>query len=152
MTPTLAAAGTAANVVPAQAYVDLDVRVAEPAEADRVDRDLRALAATVPGTTLTVGGGPNRPPLPITASAALFELAREVADGLGLASLEGVVVGGGSDGNLTAAVGCPTLDGLGAVGDGAHAEGEHVRIDAMAERAAFVAAIIGRLRTSQRPT
>ncbi len=146
VTPTLAAAGTAANVVPAHAYAELDVRVADPAEADRVDRELRSLAATVPGTTLTVSGGPNRPPLPTTASAALFALAREAADGLGLPGLTGVVVGGGSDGNFTAAVGCPTLDGLGAVGDGAHAEGEHVLIDAMAERAALLAAIIGRLR------
>jgi glutamate carboxypeptidase len=146
VTPTLAAAGTAANVVPARAYVDLDVRVAEPAEADRVDRELRALAAAVPGTTLTVGGGPNRPPLPVTASAALFAVAQEVAASLGLPPLEGVVVGGGSDGNFTAAVGCPTLDGLGAVGDGAHAEGEHVHVDAMPERAALLAAIIERLR------
>ncbi len=146
VTPTLAAAGTAANVVPARAYADLDVRVAEPAEADRVDRELRALAATLPGTTLSVSGGPNRPPLPTTASAALFELAREVADGIGLPALEGVVVGGGSDGNFTAAAGCPTLDGLGAVGAGAHAEGEHVRIDSMPERAALLAALISRLQ------
>jgi glutamate carboxypeptidase len=148
ITPTLAGAGTAANVVPARAYADLDVRVAEPAEADRVDQDLRALAAAVPGTALSVSGGPNRPPLPTTASAALFELARDVADGLGLPALEGVVVGGGSDGNFTAAVGCPTLDGLGAVGAGAHAEGEHVRIDSMAERAALLAALISRLQAS----
>jgi glutamate carboxypeptidase len=146
VTPTLAAAGTAANVVPAQAYADLDVRVAEPAEADRVEKELRALAATVPGTTLSVSGGPNRPPMPTAASAALFGLAREVADGIGLPALEGVVVGGGSDGNFTAAVGCPTLDGLGAVGAGAHAEGEHVRIDSMAERAALLAALISRLQ------
>jgi glutamate carboxypeptidase len=150
VTPTLAAAGTAANVVPAHAYADLDVRVAEPAEADRVDQELRALAATVPGTTLSVSGGPNRPPLPITASTALFELAREVAAGLGLPPLEGVVVGGGSDGNFTAAVGCPTLDGLGAVGAGAHAEGEHVRIDSMPERAALLAALISRLQSDLR--
>jgi glutamate carboxypeptidase len=150
VTPTLAAAGTAANVVPAHAYADLDVRVAEPAEADRVDQELRALAATVPGTTLSVSGGPNRPPLPITASTALFELAREVAAGLGLPPLEGVVVGGGSDGNFTAAVGCPTLDGLGAVGAGAHAEGEHVRIDSMPERAALLAALIFRLQSDLR--
>ena len=150
VTPTLAAAGTAANVVPAHAYADLDVRVAEPAEADRVDQELRALAATVPGTTLSVSGGPNRPPLPITASTALFALAREVAAGLGLPPLEGVVVGGGSDGNFTAAVGCPTLDGLGAVGAGAHAEGEHVRIDSMPERAALLAALIFRLQSDLR--
>jgi glutamate carboxypeptidase len=152
VTPTLAAAGTAANVVPARAHVDLDVRVAEPAEADRVDRELRALASAVPGTTLTVSGGPNRPPLPVTASAALFAVAREVAAGLGLPPFEGVVVGGGSDGNFTAAVGCPTLDGLGAVGDGAHAEGEHVRIDAMPERAALLAGIIERLRPGHTAT
>ena len=118
VTPTVAAAGTAANVVPARAYADLDVRVAEPAEADRVDAELRALAATVPGTTLSVSGGPNRPPLPTTASAALFDAG---AGGRRMASAclrsTGVVVGGGSDGNFTAAVGCPTLDGLGAVGD-----------------------------------
>ncbi len=150
VTPTLAAAGTAANVVPAQAHVEIDVRVAEPAEADRVDRELRALVTTVPGTTLTVGGGANRPPLPVGASAALFTVAQEVAGSLGTGSLDGVVVGGGSDGNFTAAVGCPTLDGLGAVGAGAHAEGEHVRIGAMPERAALVAGIISRLRASAR--
>jgi glutamate carboxypeptidase len=148
VTPTIAAAGTAANVVPAHAHAQVDVRVAEPAEADRVDRELRALATTVPGTTLSVSGGPNRPPLPTTASGALFALARDVADGLGLPALAGVVVGGGSDGNFTAAVGCPTLDGLGAVGDGAHAEGEHVLIDAMPERAALLAALITRLQAT----
>ena len=148
VTPTLAAAGTAANVVPAQAHVEIDVRVAEPAEADRVDREVRALATVVPGTTLTVGGGPNRPPLPVTASAALLTVAQDVAGSLGIGSLEGVVVGGGSDGNFTAALGCPTLDGLGAVGAGAHAEGEFVYVGAMPERAALVAGIIGSLRTA----
>ena len=150
VTPTLAAAGTAANVVPAAAHVEIDVRVAEPPEADRVDRELRALATVVPGTTLTVGGGPNRPPLPVTASASLFKVAQDVAGDLGIDSLDGVVVGGGSDGNFTAAVGCPTLDGLGAVGAGAHAEGEHVSVGAMPERAALVAGIIGRLRADAR--
>lgn len=147
VTPTLAAAGTAANVVPASAHADIDVRVAEPLEADRVDRELRALATTVPGTKLTVSGRPNRPPMPLTASAAPFELAREAAACLGLPALDGVFVGGGSDGNFTSAVGCPTLDGLGAVGGGAHAEGEHVRIDAMPQRAALLAATIERLRS-----
>lgn len=148
VTPTLAAAGTAANVVPASAHADVDVRVAEPIEADRVDRELRALTTTVPGTSLTVTGRPNRPPMPLTASAAPFELAQEAAACLGVPALDGVFVGGGSDGNFTAAVGCPTLDGLGAVGGGAHAEGEHVRIDAMPERAALLAAIIERVRSA----
>ena len=147
VTPTLAAAGTAANVVPASAYVEIDVRVAEPPEADRVDRELRALATTLPGTELTVSGRPNRPPMPLAASAALFELARGAADRLNLPAPDGVFVGGGSDGNFTAAVGCPTLDGLGAVGGGAHAEGEHVRIDSMPQRSALLAAIIERVRS-----
>jgi glutamate carboxypeptidase len=108
---------------------------------------MRALTTTVPGTTLSVSGGPNRPPLPAAASAALFELAQEAANDLGFAALDGVFVGGGSDGNFTAAVGCPTLDGLGAVGDGAHAEGEHVHIDAMPRRAALLAAIIEGVRS-----
>jgi glutamate carboxypeptidase len=146
VTPTLAGAGTAANVVPASAWADIDVRVAEPDEADRVDRELRALATTEPGTTLTVTGGPNRPPLPVQASARLFGLARSVAAGLGLGSLDGAVVGGGSDGNFTAAAGCATLDGLGAVGDGAHAEGEHVLVGSMPERAALLGGLIERLR------
>lgn len=151
VTPTLAAAGTAANVVPASAHADVDVRVAEPLEADRVDREIRALATTVPGTKLTVSGRPNRPPMPLTASAEPFELAKEAAACLGLPALDGVFVGGGSDGNFTAAVGCPTLDGLGAVGGGAHAEGEYVRIDAIPQRAALLAAIIERVRSAPSP-
>jgi glutamate carboxypeptidase len=146
VTPTLAAAGTAANVVPAQAWADIDVRVAEPDEAGRVDRELRALTLALAGARLTVTGGPNRPPLPAHASSALFALAGRAAHDLGLGPLEGVSVGGGSDGNFTAAAGCPTLDGLGAVGDGAHAEGEHVIAAAMPERAALLATLIERLR------
>jgi glutamate carboxypeptidase len=147
VTPTVAAAGTAANVVPAGAHADIDVRVADPAEASRVDAELRALTTTVPGTRLTVSGGPNRPPMPRQATEALFGVARAAAADLGLPPLAGTAVGGGSDGNFTAAAGCPTLDGLGAVGDGAHAEGEYVLLAAMPERAALLAALIGRLRT-----
>ena len=84
VTPTVAAAGTAANVVPAEAFAEVDVRVAEPAEADRVDAGLRALTTAVAGTTVTVTGGPNRPPLPRQATAALFALAQAAADDLGL--------------------------------------------------------------------
>jgi glutamate carboxypeptidase len=146
VTPTIASAGTAANVVPPHAHAEVDVRVAEAAEAGRVDAEIKALVSPVPGTTLTVGGGPNRPPLPVTASAGLFSLAVAAGAELGLGQLEGVVVGGGSDGNFTAAAGCPTLDGLGAVGDGAHAEGEHVRLAAMPERAALLAVLIERIR------
>ncbi len=148
VTPTVAAAGTARNVVPALAYADLDVRAARPDEAGRIDRELRALETTVPGTALTVTGGLNRPPMPRSCSAALHTLASGLAVDLGLGPLEGASVGGGSDGNFTAAAGCPTLDGLGAVGGNAHAEGEHVTIAAMPERAALLAELIDHLRAS----
>ena len=142
VTPTVAAAGTATNVVPASARVEVDVRVAVPEEALRVDAEIRALATTVPGCVLEIRGGPNRPPLPETSSADLFATACTIGERLGFGVLRGVTVGGGSDGNFTAAVGCPTLDGLGAVGDGAHAEGEHVVLAAMPERAALLAELV----------
>jgi glutamate carboxypeptidase len=84
----------------------------------------------------------DRPPLPSSASAELYVRAERCAGAVGIDPLDGVEVGGGSDGNFTAAVGTPTLDGLGAVGAGAHAEGEHVIVEKMAERAALVAALI----------
>ena len=142
VTPTVARAGRVTNVVPAEARVEIDVRVAVPEEAQRVDEALRALAPTVPGCRLEVHGGPNRPPMPATASAELWARARLVAAAMGLPELHGVTVGGGSDGNFTAAVGCPTLDGLGPVGGGAHADSEHVLVPAMAERAALLAGLV----------
>jgi glutamate carboxypeptidase len=142
VTPTMATAGTATNVIPAAARLNLDVRVSLPEEADRIDRALRAITPTVPGTVIAVEGGPNRPPLPPSSSAGLFYEAQLAADRLGLPKLDGVGVGGASDGNFTAAVGCPTLDGLGPVGRGAHAAGEHIVIAAMPERAALVAELV----------
>ena len=142
VTPTVAAAGTATNVVPASATLHLDVRATSVAEQDRVDAAIRARRPAVPGTTVEVHGGPNRPPLPVDRSAALFTRARRHAEALGLAPLTDVQVGGASDGNFTAGLGIPTLDGLGAVGDGAHAEGEHVAVGAMPERAALVASLL----------
>jgi len=143
--PTVAMAGSATNVVPAEARVELDVRIAEPAEADRVDADVRRLQSGIGGTTVTVEGGPNRPPMPASASTALLALAEECAADLGIGPLGDVAVGGASDANFTAAVGTPTLDGLGAVGDGLHAEGEHVLVPAMSDRAALLAELIRRL-------
>ena len=146
VTPTVAAAGTTTNTVPAHAHLEVDVRVSEPGEAERVDAEIKAMATTLPGARLVVHGSPNRPPLPASASAALFTRAQRLADELGLGPLRSVEVGGASDGNLTAAVGCPTLDGMGAVGDGAHAEGEHVVLTSLAERAALVAVLVDDLR------
>ncbi len=144
LTPTLAAAGSAINVVAAQASLTLDARTTTVAQQAELARRIEALAATpaVPGTRVAVRVENERPPLEAAASAALFARAQRLAAGLGLEPLRGVAVGGGSDGNLTAAVGTPTLDGLGAVGGGAHATDEHVVVAAMPERAALVAALI----------
>jgi glutamate carboxypeptidase len=142
VTPTVMQSGTATNVVPAEARVKVDVRATSIAEQSRVDTAIRERAAVLPGVRLEVLGGPNRPPLEARASAALFAQAQRCATALGLPALEGVEVGGGSDGNFTAAMGVPTLDGLGPVGDGAHAEGEYVLVDAMPQRAALLAALI----------
>jgi glutamate carboxypeptidase len=142
VTPTVATAGTATNVVPASASFEVDVRVATEDEQRRVDDAFHALRPTLEGTSLLITGGPNRPPLPESASAELFARAQALAADLGVGPLGGVTVGGGSDGNFTAGIGVPTLDGLGPVGDGAHAEGEHVLVDAMPGRAALVAALV----------
>jgi glutamate carboxypeptidase len=145
VTPTIASAGSASNVVPAEAHAEIDFRVSEPGEAERLDAAMRTLTSTVSGTQLILEGGLNRPPLPASASAALFARAQACAARLGLPTLEGAHVGGGSDGNLTAAVGTPTLDGLGAVGAGAHAEDEYVVLSTMPERAALVAELVADL-------
>lgn len=142
VTPAVAVGGTATNVVPAHAEVAVDVRTATMGEQRRVDEELALLQPVLPEATLRLEGGPNRPPLPETAAAALFERACAAASRLGLPPLQAETVGGGSDGNFTAGLGVPTLDGLGAVGDGAHAEGEHVRVDALPERAALLAALV----------
>ena len=145
VTPTSMAAGTTTNTVPAFGHLDVDVRCAEAAEQDRVDAAIRALETTVPGTTVAVRGGPNRPPFPRSMAADLYARARRAAEALGLGDLAEIAVGGGSDGNVTAALGVPTLDGLGPVGDGAHAEGESVVVASIPERAALLAALVAEL-------
>jgi glutamate carboxypeptidase len=139
------AGGTTPNVVPDRATAAIDVRVSKLEEADRVEAALRALRPVTPGTSLAVAGKFNRPPMERTAAiGALFERARAVGRTLGMDLHEGAT-GGGSDGNFTAAVGTPTLDGLGAGGAGAHAEDEHVRVDSLPERAALLAALLAGL-------
>ena len=146
VTPSVISGGTATNTVPAAAVFQVDVRAATIAEQQRVEDEMQTLGAATEGALLAVSGGIDRPPLQRSASAALFERAQEVAAELGLDPLEGAEVGGGSDGNFTAAVGTPTLDGLGAVGAGAHAEGEWIDITRMPERAALVARLVDLLR------
>jgi glutamate carboxypeptidase len=145
VTPTLACAGTTTNTVPAAGEFAVDVRVRDTDEQDRVDAAMRGLRPVLGGAFLSVTGGPNRPPLAALSSAGLFDRAAALAARLGLAPLAGVAVGGGSDGNFTAGVGTPTLDGLGAVGGGAHADHEHVLIDELPGRTALVAALVADL-------
>lgn len=150
VTPTLASSGTADNVVPALTTLAVDVRVAVPEEKPRVEEAFRNLVTHVDGTRVSVSGGIGRPPMHDSASVELFEIARRVAAGVGIAQLDGIVVGGGSDGNFTAAVGVQTLDGLGAVGGGAHGDDEHVVADTMPARAALIAGLCQELSSMAR--
>jgi glutamate carboxypeptidase len=132
--------GTTANVVPAHASAEIDVRVATHAEETRIESALGALCPVNPDNRLTLSGSFNRPPMERTAAnASLFEKARELARAapLGFELTEGST-GGGSDGNFTSALGIPTLDGLGPRGSGAHADDEHILIDSLPERAALI--------------
>jgi glutamate carboxypeptidase len=142
VTPTVAAAGTATNVVPSHARIDVDSRATTIAEQERVDVAMHKLTSRVRGARIVVSGGINRTPFERRAADALYERAVRVAADAGVALSGCVEVGGASDGNITAAEGCPTLDGLGAVGDGAHAESEYVVVSEMAPRASLVAALV----------
>ena len=141
----LVAGGTRPNVVAATAEAVVDVRVATMAEAARVAGAMAGLRSHDPRTRLSMTGGVDRPPMERTqAIAALFRTAQAVAADLGRPLAEGAT-GGGSDGNLTAALGVPTLDGLGAVGDGAHAADEFVSVGDLPWRAALVAGLLQRI-------
>jgi glutamate carboxypeptidase len=140
--------GSRPNVVPAEARAVVDVRVPSQDDAERVDAAIRALTPRIPGATLDVHGGFGRPPMERTPGVArLYALAQQVAADLGQPIGEGST-GGGSDGNFCAALGIPTLDGLGAVGDGAHALREHVVVSALAPRAALIGGLLSRLAVS----
>ena len=137
--------GTRANVIAEFARALVDVRVPTMADAARIEEAVRGLAARNPGVRIEVRGGVERPPLERTPGVArLYEQARQVAASLGHDLAEGGT-GGGSDGNFTAALGVPTLDGLGPQGDGAHAVHEHVVLADLPWRAAFLAALLSRL-------
>jgi glutamate carboxypeptidase len=152
ITPTLASSGTADNVVPALTTCAVDVRVAVPEEKPRVEAAFAALRVQHPDAVLTVYGQIGRPPMHKSAAAELFPIAERVAQSVGIGSLDGHVVGGGSDGNFTAAVGVHTLDGLGAVGGGAHGDNEYVDVATMPSRAALLAGIVQELSSmAKRP-
>ena len=137
--------GTRSNVIPAEASAVLDVRVARAKDAAVIDRKLRALKPFNRQCKLQIQGGVNRPPMERTAGvAALYEKASMIAKQLGW-KLEECAVGGGSDGNFTAGLGIPTLDGLGAVGEGAHATHESIQISELVRRTALLAELIERV-------
>lgn len=137
--------GTRANVVPDYARAIIDARANTRADAAKIERVMKAVQPQLPGATVEASGGFERPPLERSAGVIkLFEYAKSVAAEIGVTLNEGSA-GGGSDGNFTAALGVPTLDGFGAVGDGAHALHEHVEIDALAPRAAVIAGLLARL-------
>ncbi|MFC8127444.1 M20 family metallopeptidase [Streptomyces sp. NPDC057302] len=143
--PTVVKAGTTTNTVPGGATVDVDVRVPSLAAQEWVDTAIRDMKSTVPGARVEIRGGPNRPPLEESSSAHLFTRAALLAQRLGLGQLSSAAVGGASDGNFTAGLGCPTLDGLGAVGGGAHADHEHVIVAEMVPRTRLLAALVQEL-------
>jgi glutamate carboxypeptidase len=151
VTPTMAKAGTADNVVPALTRVTVDVRVEQAGEKERIEMMFAGLTTSLPGARLEIHGGMNRPPMPSSAASELFPVALAAAAGVGLGDLQGVAVGGGSDGNFTAARGVATLDGLGAVGGGAHADHEHVLVDTMVQRAQLLSAILANLTQALDP-
>ncbi|MEU8372592.1 M20 family metallopeptidase [Micromonospora sp. NPDC048894] len=147
VTPTLLAAGTTTNTVPELASLAVDVRAWTSAELERVDRAIHGLVPFLPEATVAVEGRIGRHPMPPELARPLLEIAQSVAGRLGLSTLGGAHAAGASDGNFTAALGVPTLDGLGAVGGGAHARDEYVQLDRMPERTALLAGLIDRLST-----
>lgn len=141
VTPTVAHGGTTSNTVAASASCLVDVRATTVGEQRRVDDAMHALAS-VTGTTIAIVGGINRPPLERRSAASVLTCAVAVAERIGMPVPDAIAVGGASDGNFTAGVGVPTLDGLGAVGGGAHAAHEHAVVAEIAPRTALLVELV----------
>jgi glutamate carboxypeptidase len=138
----VAGGGSRTNVIPAQAWAVVDVRIARKADGPRIERKFAALQPVDKACSLTVAGGINRPPMERTRSTVrLYRQARALAADLGFA-LDEASTGGASDGNFTAALGIPTLDGMGAVGEGAHARHESILLEHLAPRTALLAGLL----------
>ena len=136
--------GTRSNVIPEYASATVDVRIARRKDHKLIERKIYGLRPFHPEARLEIKGGINRPPMEHKMATALYHKAARLARRMGF-ELHEASTGGGSDGNLTAALGIPTLDGLGGVGDGAHARHEHVIIQELPRRAALVAALLATL-------
>ena len=143
--PTVMHSGTTTNTVPALATLDIDIRSFSAAELIRVDTSIRKLAAAHPEAKLEVTGGINRPPLETSATLELYEILEKVASEIGMEPVGHASVGGASDGNFAAAAGARVLDGLGAVGDGAHAPHEQILLSSIPSRVKLLTAFIKEL-------
>ena len=140
--PGVIGGGTGSNVIAAEAWMEIDVRVARMRDVAKVDRSVRAMKPVNKACKVTVSGGMNRPPMERTlGTVSLFRRAQQMGKLLGI-PLEEAATGGGSDGNFTSALGIPTLDGMGAVGAGAHAAHEHIVRKHLAPRTALLAAML----------
>jgi glutamate carboxypeptidase len=140
--PGVIAGGTRSNVIAAEASAEVDIRILRLKDAAGLERKFRALRPFDKRCAIEVSGGLNRPPMERTAAIGrLFQTARKLARELGV-EIEESLTGGGSDGNFTAALGIPTLDGLGAVGEGAHAANESILVDRIADRTALIAQLL----------
>lgn len=139
VTPTKASSGVTGNTIPSEALLHVDVRAWSQEELDRVDDAIRARVPHIVGTEMIVHGGINRPPLDPHTSTRLVELAREAAVGVSMSPFVTASVGGGSDANFCGALGIPTLDGVGACGEGAHARHEWVDVPSLSLRARWLA-------------
>jgi glutamate carboxypeptidase len=138
----LAGGGSKTNVIPAEAWAEIDVRIARKADGPRIERKFAVLKPLDKRCTLTLTGGINRPPMERTrGTVSLYRRARALAQELGF-QLDEAATGGASDGNFTSALGIPTLDGMGAVGEGAHARHESIVIEHLAPRTALLAAML----------
>ena len=143
--PTMLKGGTTANTVPAEATLEIDARSFSQSDLGRVDRAIQSLTAITPGAQIEITGGLNRPVLEPASCKELYEIAEKVAKSIGMAPLGSAQVGGASDGNFAAAAGASVLDGLGAIGGGAHAVNEWASIKAIEERKNFLNAFIKEL-------
>ena len=143
--PTMLKGGTTANTIPAEATLEIDARSFSQSDLERVDRAIQSLTAITPGAQIEITGGLNRPVLEPTSCKELYEIAEKVAKSIGMAPLGSAEVGGASDGNFAAAAGARVLDGLGAIGGGAHAVNEWASIKAIEERKNFLNAFIKEL-------
>jgi glutamate carboxypeptidase len=143
--PTRLESGTTTNTVPALATLDIDSRSFSLAELERLDSAVRALKPKHPDAQIEITGGINRPPLETTATQKLYEKLESTAKKMGMPLVGSASVGGASDGNFAAAAGAPTLDGLGATGDGAHATHEHILASTVSDRISLLAVFIKEL-------